>query len=177
MKSLRLSDLRKRSNNYFKRIGKVGYKSKKASQYIAERSYDALSKKLKEYIKEEKQQLIKLASNLVSAASEEDGVDVYQAIKSYALNRYNRVYSPQKKEIWELFKSIETAVYNHYNTYVYRLGYSASKYWFENVKFTNIEGSLVTTKLELPYKAQGTVYKMLEIIYDYSSHYFEAFMY
>ena len=176
MKNMQLSKLRKRSLNYFKKIGKVKYESKKISDYIANKSYEALSKTLKSYIKEEKSQIVKLVTNLISTSGDE-GIDVYQAIKSYASNRYNKTHSMQKSEIWEAFKARESSVYYKYNSYIYRLGYSASRYWFENVTFTNLDGSLVTTELVLPTKTSGTIYNTLEIIYNYSDGYIEAMMY
>ena len=164
MKNMQLSKLKKRKTNYFKKIGKVTYENRKTSDYLAKRSYEALPKR------------IKIISHLVEASSEE-GVDVYQAIKSYASNKFDRVYNTQKKTVWESFKAMESSVYYKYNSYIYRLGYSASKYWFENVEFTNIEGSLVTTQLKLPSKASGVIYDTLEIIHDFSTGYTEAMMY
>lgn len=176
MRSYSLKYLKTRSTDYFKKIGKVTYKTNKLSEYITKKSYEALPKRLKKYVEEDKDKILKIVSNL-SKISGEEGVDIYQSIKTYAEFKYNKTYSKQKKEIWELFKKVESSVYNHYNSYVYRLGYSASKYWFENVQFSNLDGSLVTTRLLLPPKAGGTIYNVLEIIYDYSSHYFEALMY
>ena len=176
MKNMQLSNLRKRKSAYFKKLGDVRFESKKISDYISKRSYEALPKRLKEYVKDEKEQLVKIISNLISSSGEE-GIDVYKAIKSYASNKFDKVYSTQKKEVWESFKAMESSVYYHYNSYIYRLGYSASKYWFENVDFTNIEGSLVTTELELPKKINGVIYNTLEIIHDFSTGYTEAFMY
>ena len=176
MKNTRLSDFKSKKSSYFKSLGKIQFSSRKEADYITHRSYEALPKKLKEMIEKDKKQLIKIVSHLVDISGEE-GVDVYGALMSQAESRYNTLYSPQKKEIWDLFKKEETSVYNHYNSYVYRLGYSASKYWFENVKFSNVEGSLVTTSLELPNKGRGVSYSTLEIIYDYSTHFLQAIMY
>lgn len=176
MKNMQLSKLRKRSLNYFKKIGKVKYESKKISDYIANKSYEALSKTLKSYIKEEKEQIIKLASALI-ATSGDEGADVYGAIKQRAKDVYKKIHSDQKIQLWEAFKARESSVYYKYNSYIYRLGYSASRYWYENVTFTNIDGPLVTTELVLPTKTSGTIYNTLEIIYNYSDGYIEAMMY
>ena len=176
MRNTRLSDFKSKKSSYFKSLGNIQFSSRKETDYIAYRSYEALPKKLKEFLKEDKRQIIKTTSNLVNVSGE-SGLDVYQALKALAENRYSKVYSEQKKEVWDLFKKEETSVYNHYNSYIYRLGYSASKYWFENVKFSNVEGSLVTTSLELPVKMKGTIYTTLEIIYDYSTHFLQAIMY
>ena len=176
MKNMRLSDFKSKKSSYFKSLGNIQFYSRKEADYITYRSYEALPKKLKEMLKEDKKQTIQTISHLVNISGEE-GVDVYQALKAVAQQRYNKVYSDQKKEIWDLFKAEETSVYNHYNSYIYRLGYSASKYWFENVKFTNLEKSLVTTILELPNKGKGVSYSILEIVYDYSTHFIEAVMY
>ena len=176
MRNTRLSDFKSKKSSYFKSLGNIQFSSRKEADYITHRSYEALPKKLKKMLEEDKRQLVKIVSHLVDISGEE-GVDVYGALKSQAESRYNALYSPQKKEIWDLFKKEEASVYNHYNSYIYRLGYSASKYWFENVKFQNVEGSLVTTSLELPVKMKGTIYSTLEIIYDYSTHFLQAIMY
>ena len=176
MKNTRLSDFKSKKSNYFKSLGKIQFTSRKEADYIAYRSYEALPKRLKEFLKKDKKQTIQTVAHLVNISGEE-GIDVYQALKEVAKQRYNRTYSHQKKEVWDIFKKEETSVYNHYNSYVYRLGYSASKYWFENVKFTNLEKSLVTTILELPNKGKGVSYSTLEIVYDYSTHFLQAIMY
>lgn len=176
MRSMRLSDLRKRSNKYFKNIGKLSSRTKqRTAEYVAKRSYEALPTRLKKYV-DEPEQIIKVTANLVKSSGE-DGVDIFQAIKSYAQTRYNDVYSVQKKEVWNQFRVLESAVYNHFNTYMYRLGYSASKYWFENVIFTNRGGSVITATLELPEKMSGIKYTALEILYDYSGVSLSAYMY
>lgn len=177
MKNMQLSKLRKRNTNYFKKIGKVKYESKKVSDYIANKSYEALSKTLKKYVEGEKEQLIRMVSNMI-AVSGDEGVDVFKAIKAHAQKTYEQVHSIQKTKLWATFRVRESSVYYKYNSYMYRLGYSASSYWFENVKFEQLEGSLVVATLTLPNKTSGIIYNTLEIIYDYSGDYFmEANMY
>lgn len=175
MRSMRLSDLRKRSNKYFSKIGVISSRTgKRTAEYIAKRSYESLPKKLKEYIDDPKQTM-KVITNMVSISGDQ-GVDVYKAIRSYAQNRYNRVYSVQKQELWNQFRVLESSVYFHFNTYMYRLGYSASKYWYENVVITNKGGSVIKAVLELPSKP-GKSYTALEMLYDYSGTYLQAYMY
>lgn len=174
MRGMRLSELRKRSNKYFKKIGTISSRTgKRTAEYIAKRSYEALPKRWREYV-EDPGQIIKVLSNTVKQSGE-TGVDVYKAMRSYAESRYNRVYSIQKRELWNQFRVLESPVYNHFNTYMYRLGYSASKYWFENVELTNKGGSVVTATLYLPQKA-GKSYTVLEMLYDYSGTYLNAYM-
>ena len=176
MKNMQLSKLKQRKTNYFKKIGNVTFESRKLSDYLAKRTFEALPKRLKEFVKEEKQQLIKNISHLIGVSGDE-GINIYEAMTTYATKRYERTYTNRKQEIWDSFKTMESSVYYKYNSYIYRLGYSASKYWFENVEFTNIEGSLVTARLKLPSKASGVVYDTLEIIHDFSDFYTEAMMY
>lgn len=177
MINMRLSDFKKKSNKYFQNLGNIQNTSRKITDYITHKSYEALPKKLKEFLEPDRRQIIKITSNLVDVSGEE-GIDVYKALKAQAQQRYNRVYTPQKKLIWDQFKKVEKQVYNHYNTYMYRLGYSASKYWFENVEFSSLDKTMVTTILTLPEKLTGEVkYSILEIIYDYSDFYIEALMY
>ena len=172
---MRLNDLKKRSNRYFTKLGTISSKTgRRTAEYIAKRSYEALPKRIKQYI-DDPEQIIKVTANLVGQSGEQ-GVNLYKAIRSYAQSSFNRVYSIQKKELWNEFRVMESAVYNHYNTYMYRLGFSASKYWFENVVFSNKGGSVVTATLELPSKA-GVSYTALEIVYDYSGVSLQAYMY
>lgn len=179
MKRMRLSDLAGRSNKYFKKLGKVNYRtSERASRYIAKRSIEALPKKYQKFVEQDKEKYINLLVHNLKYSQAEGGFNFYKAIENVAETSYRKVYSKQKQEIWNEFRTMESAVYNHFNTYMYRLGYSASKYWFENVKFESIDGTSVHTELELPPKAFGVKYTKLVVDYRYSGGYFiQAYMY
>lgn len=178
MRSMRLSDLRKRSNKYFTKLGTISPRTgKRTAEYIARRSYESLPKRIKENVSDfDRERWIKTAAHSLQYSGDQ-GMDLYAAIKEAAETTYKKVYSSQKKEVWNQFRVLESAVYNHFNTYMYRLGYSASKYWFENVVFTNRNGSVITATLELPEKMSGIKYTALEILYDYSGVSLSAYMY
>ena len=176
MRSMRLSELRKRSNKYFKKIGNVSSRTgKRTAEYIAKRSYEALPKRWKEYVsKDDEKRFIKMIAHALPYSGEK-GINIFDAMKQAVREPYKRIYTSQKRELWNNFRVLESAVYNHFNTYMYRLGYSASKYWFENVEFSNKGGSVVTATLYLPQKA-GKSYTVLEMLYDYSGTYLNAYM-
>lgn len=179
MKRMRLSDLTKRSNKYFRKFGKVKYgTSERTSRYIARRTFESLPKRYRQFIEEDKDKYINLLVHNLKYSQAEGGMDFYKAIEEAGRDKYKKIYSTQKRELWNEFRTMESAVYNHFNTYMYRLGYSASKYWFENVKFESIDGTSVHTELELPPKAFGVKYTKLIIDYRYSGGYFiQAYMY
>lgn len=177
MRSMRLSDLRKRSNRFFTKLGNVSPKtSKRTAEYIARRSYEALPKYLKKDIDTfDKERWILTSAHSLQYSGKE-GMNIYAAVRRAAEDRYKRIYSVQKQELWNQFRVLESSVYFHFNTYMYRLGYSASKYWYENVVITNKGGSVIKAVLELPSKP-GKSYTALEMLYDYSGTYLQAYMY
>lgn len=85
-----------------------------------------------------------------------------------AKSRARHLNIETKQFIFRNFRELEPAVYAKYNSYMYRNGYSASQYFYENVTLKK-DKSMVTATLPLPKAKPGRFsYGELEITYDYS---------
>lgn len=177
MKNTPLSELRKKQNAYFRKIGivKPGRRKKSTIEYIVERTYEALPKRLKEYI-DDKDQIISVITNTIIQSGNAGQMNPYEALKQFAQYRQKKSGDNTKAYIYRRFKEEATSVYNKYNTYVYRLGYSSARYFMENATISQ-EGSLITATLELPPKTSGIAYEELYIEYDFSGQFLDAQMY
>lgn len=176
MKNLPLSKLRKKTNNYFKKLGVIekGRRKKTTIEYIVQRTYESLPKKVKQFI-EDPEQAVKSLTNLIMAGY--DQIDAYKALTENA--RYNRkkLRYDTREDLWKEFKSKEPALYAKYNSYMYRQGLSAKWYWWEHVEYS-VDGSYIYSTCELPKRTNGVVqYEILEINYDYSGYDMEAYLY
>lgn len=54
-----------------------------------------------------------------------------------------------KRDLYKLFRELEPQVYSRYNSYMYRNGYSASKYFYDNAQIT-VKGKINIADLDLP---------------------------
>lgn len=176
MRNMRLSEIRRKKDTYFKKIGILTPRGRRKSsiEYIVARSYEALPKKYKSFI-ESPDQIIKVLTNMIVQSGEKGQINPYKALLENAKYKYRSSYAGTKEDIYKRFRQEYSDVYNHYNTYVYRLGFSASNYFYTNVKLSQ-EGSIVTATLQLPKKTTGIVYNELYIEMDYSGDYFFAEM-
>ena len=111
----------------------------------------------KELQKDDEHRIIRLVSNMIYAG---ENVEPYAQIKSYIRQQYRSGWSGTKRDIWNAFKtdSETRPVYNKFNSYMYRNGYSASKYWFQNVKLERDRKIIICT-CELPDKSQLKSFK------------------
>lgn len=178
MKNTPLSNLRKKHAAYFRRIGVVQagrYTRRSRIEYIVQRSYDALPKKLKQYI-DDPEQAIQVTTNLIMQSGSEGQVNPYEALRQVAVYRQKKSGDNTRAYIWARFRSEQPSVYAKFNSYMYRQGYSASGYWFDNVALSQ-EGSHIEAICELPAKASGVAYFVLEIEYDFSGHELDAYLY
>lgn len=170
---MQLNDLKKKSNNYFKRLGAISPKgkNKKAIEYIIQRTYESLPKKIRKFIKDPALTL-KITANRVYQAGK-SGFDVRGSLVELARHSRRAAWYETKQEIWSAFKEQETTIYFRYNSYMSRNGYKSTSYWFDNVTIRQ-DGVLITTICELPYFAdplhrRRVKYQALEIRYDISS--------
>lgn len=177
MKNTPLRELRKKRDAYFRKIGIVtpGRRKKSTIEYIVERTYEALPKGLKGYI-DDKAQIIKVVTNTIIQSGNAGQMNPYEALKQFAQYRQKKSGDNTKAFLYKRFKEETASVYNKYNTYVYRLGYSSAKFFMENAAMSQ-EGSLITAILKLPPKTNGITYEELYIEYDFSGHFFDAQMY
>lgn len=176
MKNTPLSELRKKSLQYFRKIGIVrgDGRRKKSIEFIVQKSYEALPKNLKKYI-EDAEQIKTNLYNTIMASGKSGETEPYNALKQYAMDRKKRSGDNTKEYIYKRFKQEVSNVYSKYNSYVYRLGFSSAQYFKEKAELSQ-EGSIVHVEVELPKKESGVVYNYLYINYDFSSDYIDAKM-
>lgn len=186
MKNMQLSKLKKRSDRYFKKLGVVTSegKSKATIEYIVKRSYEALPKRLKEFV-DNPDKIIKVATNTIIQAGRGGQFSPYKALVEMAKSKQRSSYYGTKMAIFREFRVQEPTLYAKYNSYMFRRGYSSTKYWFDNVGIT-IDGKIARTICELPsldLKPKKTAgrprgfYSALEIQYDLSTSRITAYMY
>ena len=173
---MQLSDLKKKGNNYFKRLGVISPKgkNKETIEYIVQRTYESLPKNTRKFIKAPNLTL-KITANRVYQSGE-SGFDVRGSLIELARHERRASWYETKKEIWSAFKEQETTIYFRYNSYMSRNGYKSTSYWFDNVTIRQ-DGVIITTICELPYlddslprrRRRRVKYQVLEIRYDISS--------
>lgn len=153
----------------------AGRKKRETIESIVRKSYESLPKKYKTMI-EDPELIINVTTNLIWA---DKGIKIspYAAIKSYAQQRGRMQKMGTKYDLWKSFRTDPetSAVYNKFNSYMYRHGYSASNYWFENVEL-KIERSVIYATCNLPNTGKGVRYDSLEIEFDYSGGEISAYM-
>ena len=176
MKNMPLSELRKKSLQYFRKIGIVrgDGRRKKSIEYIVQKSYEALPKGLKKYV-EDPEQAKSAVYNSIMASGSSGEIEPYNALKQYAADRKKKSGDNTKEYIYKRFREELPAVYSKYNSYVYRLGFSAAQYFKEKAELSQ-DGSIVNVKVKLPKKESGVVYDYLYINFDFSGDYIDAKM-
>lgn len=170
--------LKKKRNKYFRELGvvKKGRKSRKTIEYIVERSYEALPKKYKDFV-DEPEHTIKIITNIILMEGDNVKMNPYQALLSTATTHRRHAGQGTRDLVYKRFKDEATDVYNKYNTYVYRLGYSSRNWFYDNFELSQETDSRAVVTIELPFKAKGLVYEILSIYFDWSDvTYFEAEM-
>ena len=176
MKNTPLSELRKKSLQYFRKIGIVrgDGRRKKSIEYIVQKSYEALPKGLKKYV-EDPEQAKSAVYNSIMASGSSGEIEPYNALKQYAADRKKKSGDNTKEYIYKRFRQEVSDVYSKYNSYVYRLGFSSAQYFKDNAKLEQ-DGSIVNVKVKLPKKESGVVYDYLYINFDFSGDYIDATM-
>lgn len=176
MKNTPLSELRKKSLQYFRKIGAVqgDGRRKKSIEYIVQKSYEALPKNLKKYV-EDPEQAKSAVYNSIMTSGGAGEIDPYNALKQYATYRKKKSGDNTKEYIYKRFREEKPDVYSKYNSYVYRLGFSSAQYFKDNVTLEQ-DGSIVTVTTPLPPKSRGVTYSQLVISFDFSGDYIDAEM-
>lgn len=174
MRNLPLSKIRRKPKSFFRNIGNIqkGRRRKSTIEYLVKKSYEALPRGLKEYI-EDPEQAVQALTHMIMA---DGNINPYKALKESAIYTKRKSGDNTRQFIWNRFRTEESALYNKFNSYMYRQGYSARNYWFDNVGF-NKHGSIIESYCELPEKASGVAYGILEIDYDFSGELLEAYLY
>lgn len=176
MKNTPLSELRKKSLQYFRKIGIVrGDESCKESiEYIVQKSYEALPKNLKKYIEDPEQTKISVY-NIIMASEGYGVLDPYKALEQYATYRKKKSGDNTKEYIYKRFREEKSGVYSKYNSYVYRLGFSSAQ-WFKDNATLEQDRSIIMVTTPLPLKSRGVTYSQLVIFFDFSGDYIYAEM-
>lgn len=153
----------------------AGRKKRETIEDIVRKSYQALPQKYKEMI-EDPETIIKATTNIIWV-DKGRSISPYAAIKSYAQQRGRMQKMGTKYDLWRAFRTdpSTSAVYNKFNSYMYRNGYSARNYWFSNVEI-KVERSVIYATCELPKNSKGVRYDTLEIEFDYSGGEIVAYM-
>lgn len=176
MKNTPLSELRKKSLQYFRKAGIVqgDGRRKKAIEYIVQKSYEALPKNLKKYV-EDPEQVKTSVYNSIMASGGAGEIEPYNALKQYATDRKKKSGDNTKEYIYKRFREEKPDVYSKYNSYVYRLGFSSAQYFKDTAKLEQ-DGSIVMVTTPLPPKSRGVTYSQLVISFDFSGDYIDAEM-
>lgn len=176
MKNTPLSELRKKSLQYFRKVGVVqgDGRRKKAIEYIVQKSYEALPKDLKKYV-EDPEQAKSAVYNIIMTSGGAGEIDPYNALKQYATHRKKKSGDNTKEYIYKRFREEKSDVYSKYNSYVYRMGFSSAQ-WFKDNATLEQDGSIVTATTPLPPKSRGVTYSQLVISFDFSGDYIDAEM-
>ena len=169
MKSTPLNKLKKKPKKYFRNLGivKKGRRKKSTIRFIVEKSYEALPREYRKASKDEKTLLIE---NLVNRIWYDVGgeYNVYEALREVTKRTYHQGWGGTLDEIYKRFRTELPSQYAKYYSYVYRLGYSPAKWFFDNGSPSR-NGSVITVTVELPIKTQGQVYQYLEVVADMST--------
>lgn len=175
MRNLPSSKIRKKPLSYFRnfRAVKKGRRKRSTIELIVQRSYEALPKRERAYI-QDSEQIIKTLTNMI--INEPANISPYKALKELAKYEKKRTGDNTKQFVWNRFRNEEPSLYAKFNSYMYRNGYSARNYWFDNVSMDQ-DGSLINCYCELPGVGKMVQYNMLEISYDFSGLEFNAFLY
>lgn len=134
---------------------------------IVERAYNTLPKSLKAY-ESNKTARINTAIHTIIASGTMGSFKPKTAFRqSLEAERKMTGYGTKKLLYTEFRTGMFSNVYNAYNTYVYRLGFSSAKYFFDNAEISQ-SGSIIEATVKLPPKTKGTTYDILYLEYNFS---------
>lgn len=165
---MRLSD-----KEYYRNIGVVNKEKYSESEIIniVKKSYEALPKIDKDFLEEPEFQIQKIIDTILR--DEKSKANPYGTLSELAYFARRSSYYETKRLIWNEFKTQDSKTYHKYNSYMYRIGEKATKYYFDNVDLVQLTGSKWNAILELPTryvnKHRKIVYSSLVITYDFSN--------
>ena len=136
-----------------------------------QRKYLAENKEAEERI------ILQMTKQVELAKERKQRINIQKAFSSTAQTLSRHSGEGTRRFLFKILKSEWTSVYNHYNTYVYGLGYSSADYFYNpNNSSLTQQGSNITMTLNLPNKSRGISYDTLSIEYDFSQEYSYAEM-
>lgn len=135
----------------------------------------------RKYLADTKESIDRIISQMTRqvelAKERKQRINIQKAFSSTAQTLSRHSGEGTRRFLYKILKSEWTSVYNHYNTYVYNLGYSSADYFYDpnNSNLTQ-ESSYIVINLKLPNKPRGVSYDTLSIEYDFSQEYSYAEM-
>lgn len=165
MRNMRLSELRKKSNKYFRNIRLNNKSSKRLVEYAVNRAYELLPPRLKKVIEDDKDKYI--ANSINTALQDEKGFSPYSAFRTVARALSGK--TPQAMTVFRRFRQQKPHIYAKYNSYMFRNGYSASNQFYTQSTWAAKKKSVVNIVTELPDISKGVHYDILIIEFDFSS--------
>lgn len=146
-----------------------------------ERAFYRIPAWQRKYLADTKESVDRIISQMTRqvelAKERKQRINIQKAFSSTAQTLSRHSGEGTRRFLYKIFKSEWTSVYNHYNTYVYGLGYSSADYFYNpNNSSLTQQGSNITMNLSLPNKSRGTYYDALIIEYDFSQEYSYAQM-
>lgn len=169
--SLKIKDLKNLDNKYFKKYGVIKINDNtdiRNLEYFVHRAYEALPKKERRFIEDEKRLSIQRTINLILADGENSKMNVYNSFIE-RINAVKKMKNVATAEfVFKLFKAQRRSLYNMYNTYVYRLGYSSAEWFIDNFDYA-VDQKYILAHISLPLKPSGKVYNDLYLKVNMSS--------
>lgn len=162
---MRLSD-----KEYYRNIGVVNREKYSENDIvkIVRKSYEALPKLDKEFISEPELTIDRIINTILHDPSAK--TNPFLVFTKIAASNRRGDYYGTKRDIWEEFKVQRSSIYYKYNSYMYRIGEKATKYYFENADVIQHSGQVWQVILELPMVTnRRKTYSSLAIKYDFSS--------
>lgn len=173
---MRSSRRRKKGRVYYTNLEITrGRKSKKTIEKLLKEARKYLKKKYQPYIDEA---MIKRFTNQIWVDTDVK-FKVVERLQNYAEQQRYHAAAKRKEDIYRQFRTDPRTkpVYDKFNSYMYRNGYSARNYWFNNVMLS-WEENFVFATCELPALSKGIHYDVLEIDQQLTGgSEFEAYLY
>lgn len=174
MRNMRSNRRRKKDRVYYTKLElRRGRKKKSTIEKLVSEVAKHLPKLYQEFIDPS---IIKSLTNQIWVDSFRS-FPVYSQLYENAKSAYKHSWTGTKNWLYKIFRTDAqtSSMYNKYNSYMYRNGYSASKYWFNNVDMEE-DGEWILTTCELPKLTKGVHYEVLEFNYNRSTHEAEAYL-
>jgi hypothetical protein len=162
---MRLSD-----KEYYRNIGVVNREkySEEDIVKIVRKSYEALPKLDKEFIPNPELTINSTINTILHDPNAK--TNPFLVFTKIASSNRRGDYYGTKRTIWEEFKIQRSSIYYKYNSYMYRIGEKATRYYFDNADVIQHSGQIWEVILELPVVTnRKKVYRELTIKYDFSS--------
>ena len=132
--------------SYRNKIVSSKNKTRKEIRKMVLEIYNSLPKRDKQTLQKDKNKYINSLTSQIMAAKDIDfkPFKIFQQVAKYQSGR-----TTQAVNIFSMIRNEAPSVYYRYNTYMYRHGYSAARFFYENAKY-EANGAIVNITVELP---------------------------